>query len=57
MKISEMNLCQELAKLANKLKKFMMMSLKMLKDVIMEENIMLCKQDHKFESNFLFIYQ
>ena len=57
MKISDMNLCQESAKLANKLKKFMMMSLKMLKDVIMEENIMLYKQDHKFESNFLFIYQ
>jgi hypothetical protein len=55
MKISEMNLCQELAKLANKSKKFMMMSLKILKDVIMEENIMLYKQDHKFESNFLFI--
>ena len=49
MKVSAMNSCQELVKLDNKLKKFMMMSLKISKDVITVGNIMLCRLDHKFE--------
>jgi len=56
MKVSEMNLCLESDKLVNKLKKFMMMSRKILKVAIMGVNIMLCKLDHRFESNFMFIF-
>lgn len=57
MKVSEMNLCLESDKLVNKLKKFMMMSRKILKVAIMRVNIMLCKLDHRFESNFTCIFQ
>ena len=56
MKVSEMNLCHESDKLGNKLKKFMMMSLKISKVVIMGVNIMLYKLDHRFDLNFMFIF-